>query len=335
MKVSELGELGLIDLLARMVAEATRPVHQKERPFPLLVGIGDDAAAWRSREATELFTTDTLVEGVHFLPDKASWWELGWKAMAVNLSDIAAMGGTPLYALVTLALSDDTEVEAIQECYQGMFEACRQYDAAIVGGDVVRSPTLLLTVALTGVTWGSPLLRSKAAPGDLVAVTGTLGNSAGGLQTLLRGLPLHPRAARTLRDAHLRPIPRIAEGKALAASGVRCAIDVSDGLVDDLAKVCQASAVAATVEAERIPVHPSLKEAFPQEHLQLALSGGEDYELLFTAPPAVMEQAIPQLPAGATIIGKVHPGDPGQVAVVDRHGQSLPISRGGWDHFRR
>jgi thiamine-monophosphate kinase len=149
-----------------------------------------------------------------------------------------------------------------------------------------------------------------------------------------RGIRLDEEKAAALRQAHLLPRPRLAEGRLLAAGGVRCAMDISDGLVADLGKVCLASGVAARVHAERVPVHPALRHAFPSDCLALALGGGEDYELVFTAPQAVMEGVLVQLPAGAAAIGEIVEGQPGKVFVVDERGRELPQARGGWDHFQ-
>ena len=178
-KVRDIGEFGLIQSLQEMVRQWKQP--SRETTFPLLLDMGDDAAAWHTVEATELATTDTLVDGVHFRHDLISWEDLGWKAMAVNLSDIAAMGGSPLYALVTLGLKPETEVEDIHALYRGMLSACQEYQCQIVGGDMVQSPVTFITIAMTGVVRGHVLTRQEAKPGDMIAVTGPLGCAAGGL----------------------------------------------------------------------------------------------------------------------------------------------------------
>jgi len=336
MKVKELGEFALIELLARLVAEEAQTSTSVGEPagFQLTIGIGDDTAAWRSPQATHLFTTDTLVNGVHFILENLAWQDLGWKSMAVNYSDVAAMGGTPLYSIITLGLPEDTSVEGITDMYRGMLEVCREYGGTIVGGDVIRSPTLFVTVALTGATEGPPMTRAAAVPGDQVAVTGHLGSSAGCLRMQTHGLDLAPQVASRLREAHLRPHPRLVQGNILRQDGVKVAIDVSDGLIDDLSKICRTSQIAALVHADQVPVDPLLKEAFPQEQTSLALSGGEDYELLFTAPQAVMENVCPRLGIAATVIGEIRKGPPGKVTVLDQHGQAMSMASGGWNHFR-
>ena len=186
MQIQELGEFGVIDLLNRMVVQRRGPSDLPAGlSFDLLVDTGDDTAAWRTKEATELFTTDTVVEEVHFTRETTPWRDLGWKCIASNVSDIAAMGGLPRFCLITLGLPPDTEVSDLEELYHGMLEIANKYGVAIVGGDLVRSPVAFITVGLTGVHQGSPMLRSNARPGDQVAVTGFLGGSGGGLRMML------------------------------------------------------------------------------------------------------------------------------------------------------
>ena len=186
MKIKELGEFGVIELLNTMIVEQRAEADNSSVPgFHLLVDTGDDTAAWKTAEATELFTTDTVVEGVHFTRGTTPWDDLGWKSVASNISDIAAMGGLPKYALVTLGLPPDTEVEDIRELYHGMLRIANTYGVALVGGDMVRSPAVFITISLTGVHPGQPMLRSAARVGDEIAVTGPLGGSGGGLRLML------------------------------------------------------------------------------------------------------------------------------------------------------
>ena len=341
MLVRDVGEFGVIERLNRMVA-GRGAGNEAVRAFPLLVDTGDDTAAWQSGEARELFTTDTMVEGVHFTRETTPWRELGWKAIASNISDVASMGGLPTYALITLGLPPETHVDDIEEMYRGMLDIGRGYGMGVVGGDIVRSPVFFVTTALTGVTWRPPLLRSCARPGDAVAVTGWLGSSAGGLRLMLdpelaQGPDATSRAAGFLREAHRRPIPAVQAGQILSEMEIETAMDVSDGLVDDLGKLCAASGVSARVSASAVPVHPLLRQQFPGEFLPLALGGGEDYVLLFAGPPEVVGQLIPKLGKGSAVIGTVVPpdelGGSGRVAVVDDAGRELSLSDGGWDHF--
>ena len=330
MNIADIGEVALIQRLVDMARKAGVSTTTGD----LLVGPGDDAAAWRPQAGTALSTTDTVVEGVHFTRSTTPWRDLGWKAMAANLSDIAAMGGTPLYALVTLGLPPDTPVADVEELYRGLIDSCREHRVAIAGGDAVASPTAFVSISLSGFHQGTLLLRSQAAPADLLAVTGPLGSSQGGLELLTAGgAGIDQAAYEHLCRAHRRPVPRLHEGRILVEHGVRAAMDVSDGLIEDLARMMEASGAAARVDAWRVPVHPLLSDAFPERALTMALSGGEDYQLLYTAPSTVMEATLARIPEAA-VIGAVVEGPAGHVSVVDRHGRDLPLPHRGWDHFR-
>ena len=337
MRVKDIGEFQLIDLLAQTLdARDASPVDNVEDTrLRLRVPIGDDAAAWDAPAGTTALTTDTLVEGVHFDLGRTIWRDLGWKSLAVSLSDLAAMGCLPAFSVVTLGLRGDLPVDGLVETYRGMTEACHHYGGVVVGGDVVRSPVLFVTVAMTGTpeSGDGPLLRRGAAqPGDQIAVTGSLGSSAGGLKMLAEGLMFDDATASRLRDAHNRPAPRVREGALLRRSGVLAAIDVSDGLVDDLVKLCEASGVGARLRSAQLPVDDILKGAFPRDWLSMALSGGEDYELLLTAPPPVIGEVISTLDIPVAIVGEIVSEAEG-VTVLDSSGEPMAVERGGWDHF--
>ncbi len=190
MQIKDLGEFGVIDLLTRLVVDQRAgPGNGPSFSFNLTVDNGDDTAAWSvgpgGSPVIELFTTDTMVEGVHFTRETTPWWDLGWKSVAANISDVASMGGVPTYALVTLGLPPETKVSDLESLYQGMLAVSNEYGLAIVGGDMVRSPVVFITVSLTGAMRGRPMVRTGARPGDLVAVTGHLGGSGGGLKLML------------------------------------------------------------------------------------------------------------------------------------------------------
>ncbi len=336
MRVSRIGEFGLIDRLAAQNPTITG--KSKTGKGKLIAGIGDDTAVWYSPFSYQLATTDALVENVHFKRKLTSWEELGWKSIAVNLSDIAAMGGIPLYVLVTLGLTSETSVEDITSLYTGMQKAAAKYKVVIAGGDTVFSPVMFISVSLIGRTGhqdGSFLSRGTARPGDRIAVTGTLGNSAGGLQLLLENLKIPAPAAKILRQAHLTPVPRIKEGQLLLAHGVKCALDISDGLVGDLRHICEQSGVGARLQIDKVPVAATLKKYFGDKALPLALNGGEDYELLFTAPPVIMETVKKLLPIPVTVIGEITGANSGKVVLVNESGASVKTKTEGWDHFHR
>ena len=334
MQVKELGEFGVIELLNDMVVrQRGGPDNAAPFSFELLVDTGDDTAVWRTGEARELFTTDTMVEGVHFTRETTPWLDLGWKAIASNISDIAAMGGAPAYALITLGLPPETEVDDLKLLYQGMLEIGNAFGVSIVGGDIVRSPVLFITVSLTGVMQGDPMLRTNARQGDLVALTGFVGNSGGGLRLMQGPAGETGEAADFLVSCHRRPQPAVSQGRLLTGSGIASAMDVSDGLYDDLSKLCRASGVAASIAARRLPVHPFLRQRFPDDWLGLALGGGEDYVLLFTGPEGAVAQAVEILGQGAAVIGEIEAGPPCRVTVAGPSGEIIDPTSGGWDHF--
>jgi len=331
-KINELGEFGLIDLIAGKVKRSRK--YQPAAWQGVKIGIGDDAAVWQGADSIELATTDTLVQDVHFSLKTTTWEELGWKSLAVNISDIGAMGGVPKYALVTLALPGDVLVEDIVKLYNGMLQACKKYRVAIVGGDMVTAACTMITVALWGCLNGSdPLTRSAARPGDIIAVTGFLGDSAGGLALMTGDKKVDASLIKYLRTAHLHPEPRVKEGQFLARIGVKAAIDISDGLVADLGHICQSSKVSAIINTDKLPISPRLKQVFGERALPLALFGGEDYELLFTAPATVMETVKKEITCPITVIGEITSGKPEKVTLMDGRGKALYWERGGWDHF--
>ena len=329
MKLSDIGEFALIERLAAHV-------HNVEAG-EVLIGIGDDAAVWKAGEQYFMATTDTMVEGVHFLPATAPWYDVGWKAMAVNVSDVAAMGGWPPYfALVTLAMPQDTDVEVADALYEGLADCAREYGAVIVGGDTVRAPQVSISVALiAGVKLHARkprlLRRDKAQPGDAIAVTGTLGDSAAGLKRLQNGAPANDSLVRR----HLRPAPRPYVGVEAAQRGVLCGIDVSDGLLQDVGHICERSKVGAVIEADRVPMSDNLRKAFPKDALKLACTGGEDYELVLVGRPSIIDELINESPSERlAVIGKIV-SDPGhRVRLMGANGEEVRFKPAGWDAFR-
>jgi thiamine-monophosphate kinase len=336
MKVSEIGEFGLIARLAKM---AQKSENKDAAAFQqLLVGIGDDAAAYFPDNEIQLATVDSLVQDVHFSLSYMSWQELGWKSIAVNLSDIAAMGGFPRYALVSLGLPPDTEVENVIDLYRGMFDIAGKFGLAIVGGDTVSSPFVFVSVTVIGSAGEKKrgmLRRSAARPGDKIAVTNSLGASAGGLEMLQKGLKFAPKYSKQLRQAHLLPNPRVPEGQTLVEKGVRCGMDVSDGLVGDLAHICAESKVGARINVDLVPVAPAVTTCFGESGLAMALTGGEDYELLFTAGTQIMNKVIKAMPCPVMVVGEITAENTGKVKLVDNSGKPFRIKKTGWDHFSK
>jgi thiamine-monophosphate kinase len=333
MNVSELGEFGLIELLADIVDKTKNPKDVSWQR--LVIGTGDDAAAWRVDDAIQLATTDSLVQDTHFDLNIVTWEELGWKAIAVNLSDIAAMGGVPKYALISLALPGELETDNVSSLYQGMAQIANRFGVAIVGGNIASADKTIINVTVLGsLESASALTRSAAVPGDQIAVTGYLGLSAAGLRTLKQHLKFDVETTQLLRQAHLKPMPRIDEGQILLRHGVKAAIDISDGLIADLTHICQASKVSAGINQDELLIHPALKNNFKSDYLQLALSGGEDYELLFTASNQVIAQIKQAVSCPVTVIGDITQGKPGQVTLIDADGGIIPWQKAGWEHFK-
>ncbi|MBM2812344.1 MAG: thiL [Chloroflexi bacterium] len=340
MAVASIGEFELIDRLIQRLRQT--------RSDGLLIGIGDDAAAWKpSSGCLTVATTDSLVEGVHFDLATTSWRDLGWKALAENVSDIAAMGCEPRYALIALALRGASSLVDVEELYEGIGACAEAYHFAVVGGDVVQSTQLAINVTLLGesmaVQPGStdrPLLeRSMARVGDVIAVTGPLGGSAAGLRLLLEGRADDDAAHRDVLEAHRRPKARVVAGRTLVEAGIRCGIDVSDGLVADVGHLCERSGCDAEIDADHVPVHPGARAAFGDEAIDLALSGGEDYELvcagsadaLARAGKLLRQRGEPPLTLIGSMVTPIDAG--GKVRVRSFGGALMNLDREGYQHF--
>ena len=299
------------------------------------VGVGDDGAVVRPPPGRELvLTTDLLLEGVHFLPGTDPE-ALGWRALAVSLSDLAAMGAEPAWA--TLVLSLPAADEAWLAAFARGLDACaRAHGVALVGGDTVRGP-LAAGAQLCGlVPEGAALRRLGARPGDVLCVTGTLGDAAAGLALARGGLAgLAPEHEAHLRARLERPAPRVAAG--LAARGLaRAAIDVSDGLLADLGHLLEADGLGARVETAALPRSEALSAVPPARRLAWQLGGGDDYELLLAVAPsrlAALEEAVRATGTPLTVIGRVE-AEPG-VRCVDAAGRPVEPPAAGWDHFAR
>jgi thiamine-monophosphate kinase len=317
--VSDIGESGLIDLVRERFGSA--PTSE--------VWAGDDAAVVKTG-ARSLLTTDVLVEGVDFDLSYCTGYDIGWKALAVNVSDIAAMGGTPQRAVVSLALPSTTPRDVVESFIDGLDAGAERWGVGIVGGDVSGASEISVSVGLLGAVEGEPVLRSGARAGDAICVTGTLGGAAGGLFALQRGIGGHNGEMDRLVERQLRPVPRLAESVALRTS--TSMIDVSDGLALDLTRLMSASGTGAELSRSAIPVDPALAalEDGP-DPVALALGGGEDYELLCTVARSDLDRVRERLEdmAGLTEIGVVTDGGR---CVLD--GEVLEGEDYGWDHLR-
>ena len=304
-----------------------------DRRDDTLVGIGDDAAIVRPGEGDLVTAVDSMVEGVHFFPD-CDPADLGWKALAVNLSDLAAMGAQPRWALLALTLPQ-VDQQWLRRFVTGWRELAQTVGLQLIGGDTCRGPRAV-SVTVIGSVLSGRLLRSGARIGDDLYVSGYLGDAAAGLALLEQRLA---QRAREAERCHLisrlhRPQPRTATGLFLA-DHASAAIDVSDGLLADLGHLLRASGAAATIDLDALPVSDPLKTVVPDDATRerLILNGGDDYELLFCAAPnqrAVIASHAEISSVPLTRIGRVHAGEPG---LVRAEGRSQPLLAQGWDHF--
>ena len=339
MQVNEISEFDLIEKFSHVIQCSQAQILGKkdELGFKLKISVGDDAAVWEAPKGHRVLTTDTMVEKVHFELPQIGWKNLGWKTLAVNLSDVAAMGCKPLYSVVTLGLRGSLPVDGLVEMYEGMMELCTKYGGTIVGGNIVRSPVFFVSITVIGASSSRnhPLNRHSAKPGEKIAVTGNIGCSAGGLRITQKKSELDEDTFEHLNSAHNTPIPRIIEGTILLENGATSAIDISDGLTDDLMKLCISSRVSADIYSNQIPVDNFLKRAFPDAWLQLALSGGEDYELLFTGSTETIKKIEQFIDVPVSVIGEIVEGIP-KVSVLDSNSHSISVDQlKGWDHFKQ
>ena len=301
----------------------------------VLAGIGDDSAVLRLPAAHDaLITTDFSIEGTHF---RREWYpaaSVGHRCLARGLSDIAAMGGEPVAAFLSLALSPATDQKWVDEFFQGLLRLAKQFKVELAGGDIAEAPLIAADIAVLGqVPKGEALRRSGAEPGDSIYVTGELGRSASVLRSLREGQEkVSPKSPDT--RPHFYPEPRIEVGAYLRQRGLAsAAIDISDGLSTDLSHICEESGVGALLLETSIPrsVWPPTF-AHHSSALHIALHGGEDYELLFAAPPkAKITPRIGKVPIHR--IGDIIADKPRRIFLVDSHGQRKPLTPGGWRHF--
>ena len=319
-------EFELIDIVRTRCASTRADVR---------VGIGDDAAVLAPPAGHELVAAvDTLVAGVHF-PASTRPEDIGWKALAVNLSDLAAMGATPAWALLALTLPTG-DADFVARLADGFAALASQHGVALVGGDTTRGP-LSITVSVYGfVPPGQALLRSGARVGDLVFVTGTIGDAAAGLRFPSAGLfaSASSDAYDMLRERLDRPTPRVAAGVVLRGVASAC-IDVSDGLLADIGHVAARSGVGIEITASALPASPALLQVSDAElRLALQAAGGDDYELAFTLAPAqeaAMLRDLSKTGCGATRIGRVVEGT--GVRLLDDAGVEIILADRGWNHF--
>ena len=322
-RVNETGEFGLIERVSRILNTSD----------DVVVDIGDDCAVLRVSDSLVLVSCDLFMENIHFRREHAGPEGIGWKAAAVALSDIAAMGGQPKFALVSFACPGDTDVSFVENLFKGMNEAMSCAGAVIVGGDTTRSPgEIVIDVTVIGeAVDGRYLTRKGAMPGDLLAVTGHLGRSSAGLHALENA-----NNEPNLIEAHYHPVPRIREGQWFSAdNAVHAMLDVSDGLIQDAGHLLESGQSGVDIEPENIRIHHSLTD-YCEEHdlcpLDFILTGGEDYELILALDPQSVDETLDrfqnEFDTALTVIGEFNDKWKG-IKVAGKR-----IDQGGYDHFK-
>jgi thiamine-monophosphate kinase len=328
MQLRDLGEFGLISRIQRATPKAR----------DVLLGIGDDAAWVRSKARSCLITADLLLEGVHFHRKWTSLYALGYKSLAVNLSDIAAMGGVPAYLVLSLGLPSTFAVTDVDEFYRGTRSLASKSGVSLVGGDTNVAESLLISVCVIGHAVSRPITRSGARVGDDIYVTGTLGDSALALHLLRRNQAARSnRAIAYLLSRHRLPTPRLKAGMLLCKERLATAmIDVSDGLLQDLAHLCKASGVGAVVLEESLPLSRAYRSIAANDRTRYAATGGEDYELLFCVrrrDRARLERLQARFDVPITHIGRCVESGEG-VQLIDARHRPIHLEARGYDHFK-
>jgi len=334
MTLKEIGEFGFIKKISRGC------LIRKEN---IVKAIGDDAAAFKTDpEQLMLITTDLLVERVHFIRSKIAGYDLGYKALAVNLSDIAAMGGAAREAFISIAIPEECLLDYLEDIYDGMKNLAAKFNVNILGGDTTSSKIdLIINIVVSGTVAENELLcRDAARPGDMIFTTGFLGDSKAGLHLQLNDIQADDESSKVLIKAHLLPEPHILEGRFLAQQpGIHAAIDTSDGLSSDLRHIVEQSNVGARLYADKIPVSENLKKfcrRFDFDSIKYALSGGEDYTLLCTASPETADKIASEFQKEFKrplfSIGEIT--ETKQMELFWPDGRIRSFSPSGWDHFK-
>lgn len=332
MKLSEIGEFGFIERFAHRFEDLI---------IPPAMGIGDDCAILPADEFTDfVITTDMLVEDIHFIRSKISPFNLGHKSLAVNLSDIAAMGAKPTGSFLSIAIPSDVEVEYIDELMEGYHQLSQKYHLPLMGGDTTRSPDkIVINISVIGkIAKNKARLRSMACSGDVIAVTGFLGDSAAGLKLILEGYKSSD-ITDYLILSHNRPHPALNEGQWLAEQpGVNAMMDISDGISSDLMHILKASKKTAVIELEKLPVSKQLAKYSEEHHFnvaRLATSGGEDYQLLLTVDKlkfeTIADEFMKKFNKPLYAIGLIGEGKP-EIAYFE-NGKTAVVPGLGFNHF--
>ncbi len=334
MNLKDIGEFGFIKRISRGCLI---------RPQSVIKAIGDDAAAFIPEPGEAiLVTTDLLVERIHFLRDATSGFNLGYKALSVNLSDIAAMGGTAREAFISIAVPENCSIDFLEDLYKGMKRLAAEFDVNLLGGDTTRSKAdLVINISVLGSAFEKEILyRNTAQHGDIICSTGFLGDSRAGLYLIINNIEADSNELKPLLDAHVMPKPYLREGRFFASQrGVHAVIDVSDGLSSDIGHIAEQSNVGIRLYSEKIPVSDNLEKfctGFDFDPVEYALAGGEDYTLLCTISPDKVDHIaanyLKRFRNPLYQIGEIT--DSGKMELVLSDGQIRSFTPSGWDHFK-
>lgn len=327
-KLKNLGEINLIKHLQNTISYS----HPN-----IIVGIGDDAAIIKnSFDKCLVVTTDALVEGIHFNLKTFTPYQIGWKSVASNLSDIAAMGANPKYLLISMGLPEDLTLSFWDEIYRGIKKLSSNYEVCVIGGDTVKSPKLFINITLLGeVAKDGYITRRGAKIGEKLVVTGYLGNSQAGLSILEHNIHLNKEAKKFLVNKHLLPQPKIKEGLIISKNKLAsCMIDISDGLSSELYRLKEENEVGFRIFEEKLPCSPALKlfcENFNTSFVEIILSGGEDYELLFTCEESKLK-ILQEAEINFFVIGEVISEK--EIKIINKEGKAKIIEKSGYEHFK-
>ncbi len=334
MNLKDIGEFGFINRISRGCIVREKGV---------IKGIGDDCAVYSTGSGqVNLVTTDLLIESVHFLRDATSGFNLGFKALAVNFSDIAAMGGAASDAFISIGIPQDCSLEFLEDIYAGMKILASRYNVNLLGGDTTSSKNdLVLSITVTGKAEKDKILyRDGAKPGDIIFTTGSLGDSRAGLHIIKNNIESELPEFTFLKNAHLLPVVYLNEGRFFADTGhVTSMIDISDGLSSDLSHIVKASGTGARIYADKLPISPALKKfssLYSFNSTDYALMGGEDYTLLFTVSPEQTREVTEAF--GEGFHKEIYPigdiTDSGKIELVSGSGKTSELKPSGWDHFK-
>ena len=299
-------------------------ILNKDSGKEILVGIGDDAAVIsKSNPDNTVICSDSIVEGVHFNTEYFSFENIGWKSISINISDLASMGASPSYFTVSIGVPNNLNVENFTKIIKGIENCCINFGGKVIGGDIVSSDKLFISVTAIGTLISNNFMtRDSAKSGDKIAVTGNLGDSLGGLKLLKNN-----KNNKNLSEKHFSPKPKINQSRELINSGIECCMDISDGLHNDLLNICRQSDVSMIVQVENIPISKDLKKEFPDEYKDIAINGGEDYELLFT-----FDQSKIKLNFDYHVIGEICKKSNYEIFYKNKNKKYLP-NLNPWSHF--